>query len=242
MCFLTDKQKAIVRFIHSFQYDFNMAPTVYEIGNHFGLKIPSVFAHLESLIKKRIIVKDSKARSIHLIGNNKFVQSLKIPSQHYPALYSIPVIKNPICKRINNINDSYNTKTHCLFDSHIYHRLIGEYGVYALFIDQYNQYLSTVLDDGDLLLVNPDTSFITQNSIILASVAEKLSIFRCIQWRYGLYSMIPWGEEETESNCFSGEQIDLNVFGVVIGLQRSFFCHFEMEDDEGAVAPETWTT
>ena len=72
--------------------------------------------------------------------------------------------------------------------------------------------------------------------------SRKISIFRCIQWRYVLYSMIPCGEEERESNCFSGEQIDLNVFGVVIGLQRSFFCHFEMEDDEGAVGPETWTT
>ena len=65
--------------------------------------------------------------------------------------------------------------------------------------------------------------------------SRKISIFRCIQWRYVLYSMIPCGEEERESNCFSGEQIDLNVFGVVIGLQRSFFCHFEMEDDEGGI-------
>ena len=37
--------------------------------------------------------------------------------------------------------------------------------------------------------------------------SRKISIFRCIQWRYVLYSMIPCGEEERESNCFDSSTI-----------------------------------
>lgn len=223
MCSLTEKQKAIVRFIYSFQYDFNMAPSVYEIGNHFGLKIPSVFAHLESLLKKRVITKDSKARSIRLIQSNEYVQSLKIPSFHKPCHYSIPVLTSPVYKNINNnysskINDYYN------FDCHVYHKLTGEYGVYALLIDQYNQYLSTGLNLNDLLLINPDVSFIVKDSIILASISGKLSIYRCLQWKYGIYQMIPWGNDiqRDSASIIKGEQADLNIFGTIIGLHRAF--------------------
>ena len=88
---LTEKQRAILRFIYIYRYDFDMSPTVYDIAYHFGLKIPSVFAHLSSLVKKRLITKTGKARSIKLIATEEQLAELDIPISHNPGIYSIPV-------------------------------------------------------------------------------------------------------------------------------------------------------
>ena len=65
---LTEKQKSIIDFIDDFIDRENMAPTVYEIADHFGIKTSTVFAHLKALQRKNQISRSSKARSISLPG------------------------------------------------------------------------------------------------------------------------------------------------------------------------------
>ena len=63
---LTGKQKKIVEFIEDFNRTMGMAPTIYEIAEHFGIKTSTVFAHIRALQKKNILHRSSKARSISL--------------------------------------------------------------------------------------------------------------------------------------------------------------------------------
>ena len=61
---LTDKQRNILDFIEDFMEVNMMAPTVYEIAEHFGIKTSTVFAHVRSLQKKNFLTRSSKARSM----------------------------------------------------------------------------------------------------------------------------------------------------------------------------------
>ncbi len=63
---LTDKQKEILGFIESFNAREHMAPTVYEIAQHFGIKSATSFAHLRALQRKGYLTRSSKARSLSL--------------------------------------------------------------------------------------------------------------------------------------------------------------------------------
>jgi len=63
---LTEKQRNILNFIEDFMEVNIMAPTVYEIAEHFNIKTSTVFAHLRSLQKKNYMTRSSKARSINL--------------------------------------------------------------------------------------------------------------------------------------------------------------------------------
>ena len=63
---LTEKQRNILNFIEDFMEVNVMAPTVYEIAEHFKIKTSTVFAHLRSLQKKNYMTRSSKARSISL--------------------------------------------------------------------------------------------------------------------------------------------------------------------------------
>ncbi len=65
---LTEKQKNILEFIEEFLEREGMAPTVYEIADHFGIKTSTVFAHLRALQRKKQLSRSSKARSISLIN------------------------------------------------------------------------------------------------------------------------------------------------------------------------------
>ena len=63
---LTEKQRNILNFSEDFMEVNIMAPTVYEIAEHFNIKTSTVFAHLRSLQKKNYMTRSSKARSINL--------------------------------------------------------------------------------------------------------------------------------------------------------------------------------
>ena len=67
---LTDKQKNILEFIEEFLDREGMAPTVYEIADHFGIKTSTVFAHLRALQRKKQLSRSSKARSISLANRS----------------------------------------------------------------------------------------------------------------------------------------------------------------------------
>ena len=212
---LTDKHKAILRFIYIYRYDFDMSPTVYDIAYHFGLKIPSVFAHLSSLVKKRIITKSGKARSIKLIAGAELLAELGIPKSHNPGIYTIPVVCSPFDKQSNNI------KEELIFDGHVFQKLIGEFNSYAIAIDESNLHLSDNLQCGDLLLINPDMTFVPENAVILSICNGKLSICRCAEWRYGKCAFVPWCKDSDTLPAIHEDQADIILLGNVVGLHRT---------------------
>jgi len=63
---LTEKQQQILEFIAEFGIREGMAPTVYELAAHFGIKTSTVFAHLRALQRKGQLTRTSQARSIKL--------------------------------------------------------------------------------------------------------------------------------------------------------------------------------
>ena len=211
---LTEKQKAILRFIYIYRYDFDMSPTVYDIAYHFGLKIPSVFAHLSSLVKKHFITKSGKARSIKLIPDDELLAELDIPEHHAPGIYSIPVAYSPFEKQPS-------FKEEFIFDGRVYQKLIGEFKSYALAIDENNQYLSDNLKCGDLLLINPEMIFFSENATFLSTCNGKLSLCRCIEWRYGKFAFVPWCKDIDSATKICGDQADIVLLGNVLGLHRT---------------------
>ena len=63
---LTEKQQNIIRFIGEFTVQEHMAPTVYELADHFHIKTSTIFAHLKALQQKGMLTRTSQARSIKL--------------------------------------------------------------------------------------------------------------------------------------------------------------------------------
>ena len=64
---LTDKQQAMLDQIASFMRTEGMAPTVYELAEHFGIKSATALAHLRALQRKGYVTRSSKARSLSLV-------------------------------------------------------------------------------------------------------------------------------------------------------------------------------
>ena len=83
---LTDKQKRILKFIETFGKEHGMAPTVYELAEHFNVKTSTMFAHIQALSKKGFLTRSSKARSIAL---SKRVAMIK---QHDGPMVEVPLI------------------------------------------------------------------------------------------------------------------------------------------------------
>ncbi len=81
---LTDKQQAILDFIAEFSRREGMAPTVYEIADHFGIKPATSFAHLRALQRKGYIDRSSKARSVTLLRGDR--------PKHLSLTLSIPLL------------------------------------------------------------------------------------------------------------------------------------------------------
>ncbi len=68
---LTDRQKEILDFVGKFTRENTMAPTVYEIAEHFNISSPTAFVHIRSLQSKGYVNRSSKARSLTLLRESK---------------------------------------------------------------------------------------------------------------------------------------------------------------------------
>ncbi len=81
---LTVKQQRILDFIDEFSRREGMAPTVYEVADHFDIKPATAFAHLRALQRKGYIERSSKARSVTLVRGSR--------PKHLSLTLSIPLL------------------------------------------------------------------------------------------------------------------------------------------------------
>lgn len=81
---LTDRQQEILDFIADFTRREGMAPTIFEISEHFSIKASTTFAHIRSLQRKGFVNRSSKARSLTLSNAEK--------PRHFSMTLSVPVL------------------------------------------------------------------------------------------------------------------------------------------------------
>jgi repressor LexA len=81
---LTTKQQEILDFVDHFSRSEGMAPTVYEIAEHFQIKSATAFAHLRALQRKGYVTRSSKARSLSLLRSDS--------PRHLSLTLSIPLL------------------------------------------------------------------------------------------------------------------------------------------------------
>ena len=81
--------------------------------------------------------------------------------------------------------------------------------------------VSDNLQCGDLLLINPDMTFVPENAVILSICNGKLSICRCAEWRYGKCAFVPWCKDSDTLPAIHEEQADIILLGNVVGLHRT---------------------
>ncbi len=197
---LTDKQKNMIEFIEEFMNETAMAPTIYEIAEHFGIKTSTVFAHIRALQKKNILTRSSKARSIALVRAKK---KAKVPA----GLQAVPVVDNAgiplrdiFCdsKIFRRISD--NSKD--LFAMHVNDSSLNNMGIL----------------NGDIVIMKSRPSNVCNGDIILTEMNGH-DVFRsCRTLDNGLVEMSSGPDKNITQ---TGRMADFPVKGVVIGLQRS---------------------
>ena len=197
---LTDKQRNILNFIEDFMDVNVMAPTVYEIAEHFNIKTSTVFAHLRSLQKKKFMTRSSKARSISL---NKPKHKTRRPN----GVCSIPVFENSGIKTDKTFYyDSSAMKNH--FDTR---------KLFAVRVADSSMNGAGILD-GDIAILKKFNNTVRNGDIVLVEINGKpeLRTFREMDG------------ERMELTSPSGNirpvqcsRKDSPIRGILVGVQRS---------------------
>ena len=193
---LTEKQKNMVDFIENFMSTVGMAPTIYEIAEHFKIKTSTVFAHVRALQKKGVLTRSSKARSISL---NKPRRKNRIPA----GVQSIPVLGE--------------TAQDVFCDSKVFRRIASSgKDLFAMHVKGSDLHDLGILD-GDIVIVKSHPVNISGGDIVLTEMNGK-DVFRsCRTLEDGEVKMMCAGENGAQPVKLD----DFPVKGIVIGLQRS---------------------
>ncbi len=206
---LTDKQKDILNFIEDFIEQESMAPTVYEIADHFSIKTSTVFAHLRSLQRKNWLTRSSKARSISLSKPKKKARFMS---------FSMPI---PLLGRINA---GFPAEASEYQESEIYvsQALIERKGANSAFALRVSGESMRDLGiyDGDVVIVKQVAPGDVKNGDIVVALVNNENTVKS-------YFSIPGGKVELRpansdfaTQTYSSK--DINVQGKVIGLQREY--------------------
>lgn len=151
---LTQKQKNIIEFINEFMSTQEMAPTIYEIAEHFHIKTSTVFAHIRALQKKSYLTRSSKARSISLSHPKKRtrfpagVQSIPFRSIG-EASAAAPGDKSLVCDVAQLLESPAKED---LYAVHVYGSDLSGSGIF----------------DGDILIVKSNPESVGSEDIVIA--------------------------------------------------------------------------
>ena len=197
---LTEKQKSMIEFIEDFMNSTGMAPTIYEIAEHFRIKTSTVFAHIRALQKKGFLSRSSKARSISL---NRPRKKQRIPA----GIQAVPVIGKPGMAARDVICDSkvfrrIASSAKDLFAMHVSGSALKDLGIL----------------DGDIVIVKSHPVNISNGDIVLTELNGH-DVFRsCRTLDSGKIEM---SSGPDSSDSVQGRISDFPLKGIVIGLQRS---------------------
>ena len=195
---LTEKQKNMIEFIDDFMNCTGMAPTIYEIAEHFGIKTSTVFAHVRALQKKSYLTRSSKARSISL---NRPKKKTRIPN----GVHSIPVMDS---------EGREVSKRELLYDSKLFGKKVSDRDLFAMHVKDAEMTAKGILD-GDIVIVKGNPEAIGKGDIVLTWLNGRNSLLSCAGFDGDMVEL-------TGDKCdIKIKRSELPLKGVVIGVQRS---------------------
>ncbi|NOY74595.1 MAG: repressor LexA [Kiritimatiellaeota bacterium] len=204
---LTARQKDFIHFIERFSVTEGMAPTVYEIADHFGIKTSTVFAHLKALQKKGFITRSSKARSIALSRKVAILERRKLP-----------VVEIPLFKKLEagkRSDSSQNREGTITFDS----TFLGGDVNHLFALRVVGDAMSGLgIFDADVVIVR-ETHSIRRGDVVVALVGGE-TLLRSYYPAKDVKLELRPANTEFESLALPIEELE--IMGKVIGLQRQY--------------------
>ena len=199
---LTEKQKNMLEFMEDFMNTTGMAPTIYEIAEHFQIKTSTVFAHIRALQKKGQLTRSSKARSIRL---NKPRKKGRMPS----GTQAIPILSASGAAPTRDV----------ICDAKVFRRIAaGAKNLFAMHVNGGELKDQGILD-GDIVIVKSHPVNVSSGDIVLTELNGR-DVFRTCRTLPG--GRLEFGLEKNGNFSVVPENSgNLPVKGVVIGLQRS---------------------
>lgn len=177
-----------------------MAPTVYEIAEHFHIKTSTVFAHLRSLQKKNFLSRSSKARSISL---NK----PRTKTRRLNGICSIPFYEKNGEKSAREI----------YYDSSAIRESLDSRKLFAVRVQDSSLHSSGILD-GDIAILKRFNDEVKNGDIVLIEINGTSELRTIRQLDGDNVELLPNSAGAKSLTCSKKE---LPIRGVLIGIQRS---------------------
>lgn len=204
---LTVKQQEILDFLEAFSRREGMAPTVYEIANHFKIKPATAFAHLRALQRKGYVDRSSKARSLTLLKS--------MSSRHMSLTLSIPVLG-----RISAgapLLAEENRETTIQFDPALLPKGAGGHQLFGLRISGDSMRDLGILDGDIAIAKHIGTASI--GDLVVALVENVETTVKTLYIHDQQVELRP-ANPSYQSQFYSPEQVQIQ--GVVVALHRTY--------------------
>ena len=204
---LTSKQEEILQFIEEFINSKGMAPTVYEIADHFDIKSATSFAHIRALQRKGYLTRSSKARSLAL------TRSTTMP-KHLSLTLSVPVLGR-ISAGMPLLAEEHVENT-IQFDPKLLPPSAGSEEIFALEVNGESMREAGILD-GDYIIAKTAASA-RIGDIVVAMVNGETTVKQLFIHQNQVELRPANSEFKTQ---FYGID-EVHIQGIVIALQRTF--------------------
>ena len=203
---LTAKQKAILNFVQDFSRQQGMAPTIYEISEHFSIKPASACSHIKALQQKGYVTRSSKARSLALCTKGSEVR-------HFSMFLSIPLLGR-ISAGVTGFVEAHRERKISI-DPSMIPKGVHEEDLFALRV-QGESMRDLGIFDGDLVIAHR-TEKIKNGDVIIAMVDGECTV-KSLYLTDGNWELRP-ANPEFQSRMVPLDE--LSVQGVVVALIRS---------------------
>lgn len=204
---LTIKQEEILQFIEDFINSQCMAPTVYEIADHFNIKSATSFAHIRALQRKGYLTRSSKARSLAL------TRSTTMP-KHLSLTLSVPVLGR-ISAGMPLLAEEHVENT-IQFDPKLLPPSAGSEKIFALQINGQSMRDAGILDGDYIIAKTAQTASI--GDIVVAMVHGETTV-KYLYIHQNQVELRP-DNSEFKSQFYDIDQV--HIQGIVVALQRTF--------------------
>lgn len=204
---LTSKQEEILQYIEDFINSKGMAPTVYEIADHFDIKSATSFAHIRALQRKGYLTRSSKARSLAL------TRSTTMP-KHLSLTLSVPVLGR-ISAGAPLLAEEHVENT-IQFDPKLLPPSAGSEQIFALQVNGESMRDAGILDGDYIIARQAHTARI--GDIVVAMVNGETTV----KYLYMHQNQVELRPDHPEFKPQFYGIDEVHVQGVVIALQRTF--------------------